>query len=239
MKGAWSYALGTVLALAVPVAAHGQALDMHGRGVHVYVALDELEYQPGGDERPVEVDALAWLGGDFQRLWAKAHGERGTRGGAGEVEGQLLYGRVIAPYWDLQAGVAVDARFGEGDGRARGLLALGLQGLAPYWFEVESVLFLSQDGDVSARLQASYDLLFTQRLIVEPELQLDLAAQDVPRFGVQSGLSALEIGVRARYEIMREVAPYAGFVWVRRPRGADGLGAGEGASLVAGLRLWY
>ena len=235
MRRAW-WTVCAALAVGVPGAARGQAMAMNDRVVYTYVSFDELEYRAGSEERPVELDALAWIGGDFNRVWVKARGERSTRGGTGEGEGQLLYGRVVAPFWDLQAGLRFDTRFGGGEGRARGLLAIGLQGLAPYWFEVESALFVSQEGDVSARVQASFDLLFTQRLILEPELELDLAVQDVPEFGVVSGLSAVEVGVRVRYEIVRELAPYVGVAW--ESHGGEGAGAERGTSLVAGLRWW-
>ena len=140
-----------------PAAAQGQAMTMamDDRAVYTYVSFDELEYRTGPEERSVGFDAMAWIGGDFNRLWVKVDGEQSTRGGTGEVEGQLLYGLVIAPFWDFQAGLGIDTRFGGGERRARGLLAIGLQGLAPYWFEVESALFVSHEGDVSARVQAS------------------------------------------------------------------------------------
>ena len=223
------------LAVAVPGAVQGQA--MGDRTVYTYVSFDELEYRSGPEERPVEFDALAWIGGDFNRVWVKAQGGRSTRGGTGEAEGQLLYGLVVSPFWDLQAGVRIDTHFGGAEGNTRGLAVIGIQGLAPLWFEVESALFVSHEGDVSARMQASYDLLLTQRLVMEPELELDIAAQDVPEFGVASGLSAIEVGARIRYEIKRELAPYVGISWERHSGGSDGP-EGE-TSLVAGLRWWY
>ena len=237
MTRAWGLLVVAGLLAGTPVAARGQAMAMDDGVVYTYVSFDELEYRGGSEERPVEFDALAWIGGDFNRLWVKVDGEQSTRGGTGEVEGQLLYGLVIAPFWDFQAGLGIDTRFGGGERRARGLLAIGLQGLAPYWFEVESALFVSHEGDVSARVQASYDLLFTQRLILEPELELDLAVQDVPELGVASGVSAVGVGARLRYEIVRELAPYVGVSWLRRAGVAAD--AERGTSLVAGLRWWY
>ena len=238
-RASWLVA-GAALMGGIPAAARGQTMTMamDDRTVYTYVSFDELEYRAGPEERPVELDALAWIGGDFNRVWVKARGERSTRGGAGEVEGQILYGRVVSPFWDLQVGVRLDTRFGGGtEGRTRGQLAIGLQGLAPLWFEVESALFVSDDGDVSARIQASYDLLLTQRLILEPELEFDLAAQDVPEFGVASGLSTIEVGARVRYEIVRELAPYVGISWERHRGGSDG--PERETSMVAGLRWWY
>lgn len=223
------------LAMSVPVAARGQA--MGDQAIYTYISFDELEYRAHADERPVLFDAMVWIGGDFNRLWAKGRGERPTRGGGGNVEGQLLYGRVVSPFWDLQAGVRLDVHSDGAERGARGLIAIGLQGLAPYWFEVESAVFVSHEGDVSARFQASLDLLLTQRLILEPELELDLAAQDVPEFGVASGLSTIEVGARVRYEIVREFAPYIGVSWERHA-GTEG-GSERDTSLVAGLSWWY
>ncbi len=221
-----------------PAAAQGQAMTMamDDRAVYTYVSFDELEYRTGPEERSVGFDAMAWIGGDFNRLWAKGRGERPT-GAGGDVEGQLLYGRVVSSFWDLQAGVRLDVHSGGAERRERGLIAIGLHGLAPYWFEVESTVFVSHEGDVSARLQASLDLLLTQRLILEPELELDFAAQGVPEFGVASGLSTIEVGARIRYEIVRELAPYVGVSWERN---ADTTGDSErDTSFVAGLRWWY
>lgn len=230
-----------ILAVAMPATARAQVMD---RAIHTYVLFDELEVLPRAEERPIEFDALAWIGGDLTRVWLKARGDLSTRQSVGQLEGQLLYGRLIRPFWDAQVGLRVDTHYGEGAPGSRGLLAVGLQGLAPYWFEVESTLFVSQDGDVSVRIKSSYDLLFTQRLILQPELELNLATQEVPEFGVGSGLSDVELGARVRYEIVREFGPYAGISWLRRRgptgdlvRGGD-VNASE-TSFVAGLRWWY
>ena len=116
--------------------------------------------------------------------------------------------------------------------------------MAPYWFEVETFLYVSHEGDVSARVEASYELLFTQRLILEPEIELNGAVQSVPEFGVGSGLSDFELGARIRYEFVRELAPYVGISWIRlvgetADMARDGAGVVSDASFVAGLRWWY
>ena len=120
----------------------------------------------------------------------------------------------------------------------------GVQGLAPYWFEVDAAAFVSDDGDVSARLEAEYELFLTQKLILQPRAELDFAVQDVPELGIGSGLSTAEAGLRLRYEFRREFAPYIGVSW-RRAFGetadftrADGEDV-ESISFVAGLRLWF
>jgi copper resistance protein B len=226
-----------MFATALPAGAQSQEMEMamDDRAINTFVLFDELEYLLGSDARLVEFDGRAWVGGDFTRVWAKYRGEHATRGNTGHVEGQLLYGRVIAPFWDAQAGLRVDSHYGDGS-RTRGLLVLSLQGLAPYWFELGASVFASQQGNLSARIEASYELLLTQRLVLEPEIELNVAAQDVPEFGVSSGFDELEFGARFRYEIVREFAPYFGISRVRQF--GEGRAGGE-TSWVAGLRWWY
>lgn len=233
-----------VTALAVLFGAGSGRAQVMDKEIYTFVAVDELEYAPGPAGRPMVLSGELWSGGDYNRLWLKADAERSTVRSEGEYEAQALYGRFVASYWDAQVGLRLDARHGEGETDLRAHLVLGLQGLAPYWFELEPALFVSRDGDVSARLEASYDLLFTQRLILEPELEANLAVQDVPEWGVGSGLSDVELSARLRYEIVRELAPYVGISWHRRVgdtadfvRAAGG-DAGE-ATFVAGVRAWW
>jgi copper resistance protein B len=225
-----------------------QMHDMMEWGTTAFVLSEVLEYAPGGTDRPIRYDLLGWVGGPVNRIWAKAEGEQSTRSRQGATELQVLYGRLISPFWDAQVGLRLDLGYGDGDGESkrdsRILAALGLQGLAPGWFEIEPSLFISQHGDVSASVTASYDLLLTQRLVAEPRVEVDAAVQDVPEFGVGSGLGGLEVGLRVRYELLREVAPYLGVSWERRLMEAADLArtAGESVqqlSVVAGLRLWY
>jgi copper resistance protein B len=205
--------------------------------------LDELEYSLGRAGRPVGVDGLAWVGGAYNRLWARTDGEQRTDGRGGEGDAELFYGRLISPYWDALIGARVDARWGEGDTRARGFLAIGLQGLAPMRFEFAPTLYVSQQGDVAARLKASYQLLVTQRVILEPEATLDAAARPSEEFARASGLTDVALTTRVRYEIRREFAPYVGVSWVRQTGGTAQLAraAGEPVSdgaVVFGLRMW-
>lgn len=241
----------TVLLSALLLAASGsaEAQEMagpaHGMtwGTVSLLRLDGLEYAPGAEGRPISLEASGWIGGAFNRVWFRADGEHLTADGTGAAEAQLFYGRMISSYWDALIGFRVDRRWGD-DSATRAHLALGLEGLAPYWFEVAPTLFVSQDGDISARLEASYDLLFTQRLIAEPELELNAALQEVPEHGIGSGLNDIGLGVRLRYEIKREIAPYIGFTWTRRLGGSADLAREAGRSVderafVAGLRVWY
>ena len=239
-----------LLLLALPGRAEAQGiglthlLEMMDWGRETYVLAEVLEFAPDGIDRPVRYDLLGWAGGASNRIWAKADGEHGTQAGGGETELQLLYGRLLTPWWDGQVGVKVDAHYGEGSTSTRTSLALGVQGLAPGWFEVEPTLFVSQYGDVSASLEASYDLLFTQRLVLAPRVELNASARRVPEFGIGSGLSDLELGGRMRYELHRKFAPYIGVNWHRRLGGTADFARDDGepvsvTSLVAGVRTWY
>ena len=233
---------------AMPDLASGQRLGgdmgMMKSPVMTYVAFDELEFQATGDEDALEYDGEAWIGGDFNRIWFKAAGEQSTTGSDGEVELQGLFSRGITPFWNLQTGLRLDHRYGEGPGATRAHAVLGLEGLAPYWFEVEAFVYLSDDGDGSARLEASYETLLTQRLIVESEFETNVAFQDAPEFGLASGFNDVELGARMRYEFVREFAPYVGYSWSRLVGGTADLvreGGGEvgGGALVFGLHVWY
>lgn len=208
-----------------------------------FVLVDQLEYAPDAAGRPVVLEAVSWYGGARDRLWLRAEAEQLTSEGEGEAEIEALYGRLISAFFDALVGVRVDRRWG-GDGDTRVLFAAGLEGLAPLWWELEPTLFVSQDGDISGRLTASYGLLFTQRLILVPRVELDAALQDVPEFGIASGINDVELGARLRYEIHRKFAPYAGVVWQRRVEqtvagGGRDTEASSGFTVVAGLRLWY
>ena len=214
--------------------------------IHNFLRFDLLEYR-AYDSGPATLtwDFVGWTGGDYHRLWVKTEGEWRTSGErGGEAEAQLLYGRMIAPFWDFQAGVRYDLFSGAGFDRSRGFAVIGLQGLAPYRFDLEPALFISQDGDLSARLTASYDMLLTQRLVLQPRLELDAALQSVEKFDVGEGFNSVGLGLRLRYEITREFAPYIGVHWLRRfGETADlsrrGGGDVDELALVVGARLSF
>lgn len=237
----WLFAALGVPPLMQPPGAAAQVGDDH---IYSFVLFDQAEYMQTGDANPVGWDMMAWVGGDFNRFWIKSEGELATVGGGGEGEIQALYSRLFSPFWEWQVGARLDVRYGGGEQRARALAVLGLEGLAPYWFEVEPAVFVSQDGDISARLAATYDMFITQRLIGQPRVEANAAIQDVPEFGVGSGLNDLELGFRLRYEFQRKLAPYIGLNWKGRFAGTADLArqAGEAANefaLVAGMRAWF
>ncbi len=205
----------------------------------VFLLGDRLEYQTreGPDARVWDVQG--WIGGDYNKFWFKSEGEE-VDGRAEDAEVQALYARRIAPFWHLQAGVRYDPK----PRPSRSFAVLGLQGLAPYWFNLEATAFLSDEGDAAVRFEAEYDLLFTQRLILQPRLETNFAFSKVEALGIGGGFNDVELGLRLRYEIKREVAPYIGVNWNRqlgdtadfaRRRGQDI----ENFFIVAGIRLWY
>ena len=221
------------------------------REIRTFLLADVLDIEPNGGDRPVHLEGLGWIGGDYHRLYLRAIGEQPTTGGAGGLQADVLYGRLISPFWTMVAGARLDTRAGPetvvaGTSRrraTRGLLALGLQGLAPYWLEMEPTLFVSKEGDVSARFESAFDLLFTQRLILQPRVELNAAIQKVPEFGVGSGVNDVELGARMRYEIRRKFAPYVGVSWSRRAGGTAAMARANGepvrgSGVVIGVRLW-
>lgn len=204
-----------------------------------YLVLDRFEYraQKGADARMW--DGQAWFGGDYNRLWLKSEGQQSVGGGTEEADLLALYARRIAPFWFLQTGVRSELR----PGPAQNYGVLAIQGTAPYWFNVEASAFF-RGGQISGRLELEYDQLLTQRLILQPRIETNFSAAADPARGAGRGIREVEIGLRLRYEIVREFAPYIGVNWTRKMGGTADIarGAGEDASvvsIVAGVRLWY
>ena len=215
-----------------------QAHPLQDDAVHYFVQFDQLEWHAGnGSGLRWETDG--WLGRDRDRLWFRSEGESAD-GRLGVAEAHLFYGRAVARWWELVVGVRQDFR----PGPAETWFAFGVQGLAPYWFEIDASLYVSDAGRTAARLEVAYELLLTNRLIAQPLIEVDLHGKSDPERGVAAGVvSNLEAGLRIRYEFHREVAPYVGLTWSRAadPRDAlaDLAGHAEGLRLVTGLRLWF
>jgi copper resistance protein B len=208
--------------------------------VVTFLEAERLEGRRSGGEHGYLLDLQGWVGTDAGKFWAKVEGDGEFDGALEGVELQALYSRPVSPFFDLQLGVRQDLATGE----PRTHAVVGVQGLAPYWFEVDAAAFVSHTGDVTARLEAEYDLLLSQRLVLQPRTELDVAFQDVEALGLGAGLSSGEAGVRLRYEFRREVAPYVGVSWRRAFGGtADAVRAGgdrvAGVALVVGMRLWH
>ena len=184
-------------------------------------------------------DIQGYYGGPTERLWYKTEGGGEFGGGVDDAEFQALYAKAIAPFWDVQAGVRHDVA-----GPDTTHAVIGVQGLAPYLFEIDAALFLSHRGDLTARIEAEIDQRITQRLILQPRIEANLAAQDIDALGIGAGFDEIELGVRLRYEIVREFAPYIGVEqsWrtgrsatLARARGEDP----SNTSFVAGIRFWF
>ncbi len=200
---------------------------------------DRFEFQARAGEDVLLWDVEGWFGGDYHKVYLESEGEKRVDGPVEEAEVEVLYSRNIGTFWDLQVGVRHDFR----PLSARTFGALGVEGLAPHWFEVDATGYVSEDGDVSARLEAEYHLLLTQRLILQPRLETSLAVQDAPEFGVGSGFNDVVLGLRLRYEIRREFAPYVGLSWTRKLGQTAHILEAEGGdvdfiAVVAGIRFW-
>lgn len=209
----------------------------HGAARIAKVQADLLEWSPDGDHYGWEVEG--WYGGDINRLAFRTEGEGAFGEGVEAAEVQLLYSRAVGRYTDVQAGLRYDV-----EPRGRAYATVGFGTMFPYWFEAEGALFLSEDGDLLGRLESSYDWRLTQRLILQPRAELEFAAQDIPGLGVGSGLSSGELGLRLRYEIRREFAPYIGVNHERRFGDTAGFArnASEDVSstkFVVGVRAWF
>lgn len=218
---------------------HHMTQEMGGQTIF-FLQADRLEVQSNEGAGVALWEAQGWIGGDYQRFWFKTEGDYAEGGDLEDMEIQGLYSRAVSSFFDFQAGVRQDVA----PGARRTFGVIGVQGLAPYWFEIDTALFVSHEGDVSARFEVEYDLRFTQRLILQPRAELNFAVQDVEELAIGSGLSTAEMGTRLRYELKREFAPYIGVSWTRATgRTADLWRAGGGnpnaVSLVAGLRLWF
>jgi copper resistance protein B len=204
-----------------------------------FALLDRFEYLAKSGHDAWAWNAQGWFGGDRYRLWLKTEGEGQVRGPAERGDVQALLARRISPYWHLQAGIREDAR--PKPSRTTGVLAL--QGLAPYWFNVEASAFFGNDK-VSGRLETEYDQLLTQRLIVQPRFESNWSGSSDRERGLGSGINDLELGLRLRYEVRREFAPYIGVNWTRRLGDTADLARAAGrdtreTALVLGVRAWY
>jgi len=219
-----------------PMAAMMQMDDTAGTGK---VLLDQLEWRSAAEGDAAVWDAEGWYGGDSNKVWLRSEGER-VGGRTQNARADLLWDQAFARWWRVQAGGRQD--FGAGPPRT--WVALGLQGLAPYWFDTEATFYVGEQGRMAVRLKTEYELFFTQRLILQPEGEANLYSKADPARQLGAGLSDLEIGLRLRYELRRECAPYIGIVWSRQFGGtADHVReSGWNPSAVrfaAGLRAWF
>ncbi len=223
--------------------AASRALLVHENGSMGTTALmlERLEAGFGEDDTTFVWDAQGWIGGDINRFVWKSEGEGDVDGGVEEIEVQALYSRAILPFWDVQFGVRQD--FVDGGEDTTHLVA-GVQGMTAGWWEVDVAAFLSTEGDLTARAEAEWDIRLTQRWILQPRGELELSAADDAARGLASGFTSVEAGLRLRYEIRREFAPYLGVEWHSALGGAADLARASGhpveeTRVLIGLRAWY
>jgi len=204
------------------------------------VLVDRLERVYRRDSNATAYDAQAWFGRDYDRLVIKAEGDV-AKGTLQDARTELLWGHAVASFWDTQLGLRYDSGGAEPE---RKWLALGIQGLAPYWFEVDAAAYVGADGRTALRLGGEYEILLTQKLILQPRVEVDVYGKDDAARDIGSGLSSGTAGLRLRYEINRQVAPYIGversskFGKTADLVRATGALAGE-TRWVAGVRVWY
>ena len=202
--------------------------------------VQQLEQRQGGGDTPLVWSAQGWIGKDLNKLWYKTEGDY-SNGAVEEMENQLLYSHAVSSYWDMQFGIRSNAF----PTIQRNYLAFGLQGLAPYFFDTDvGVFYDPQTSNAAFRLDADYEMLFTQRLVLIPALELNAYTQDDPTTRLGSGLADLSLGLRLAYYFKREFAPYVGINWWSKfgttasYATADGA-ATSGTQIVAGFRFWF
>lgn len=212
----------------------------HDQAVHYFVLFDQLEWQAAKGGSGINLDSKGWIGGDRDRFSFRTQGvSEDAR--VGEADAHALYARRFSRWWDLVGGIRQDFR----PGPAQTWAAIGIQGLAPYWFEIEATAYVGASGRTQARFEIEYELLLTNRFVLQPLLDVELSGKSDPARGVGAGITETQTGFRLRYEgRRREIAPYLGVTWNRKHgKTADfAEAAGErtnGARFVTGLRLWF
>ena len=201
--------------------------------------IDQFEWRNAEDNELMAWDVQGWMGKDLNKFWWKTDGEIES-GDAQDAELQFLYSHAIAPFWDVQIGWRADIEPDPG----RNWAVIGVQGLAPYFFEVDAALFIGSSGRVAARLEAEYEFRLSQKLILTPEVEINAYGDDDPALRIGSGLSDTELGLRLRYEFRRELAPYIGINWEKKFGTSadyardDGLETSD-LQLLIGIRAWF
>jgi copper resistance protein B len=200
------------------------------------IAFDRFEWREHSDA--IAWEGSAWYGGDYNKLMLKSEGE--SADGADHLRTELLWDRTISRWWHMQTGVRHDS----GEGPSRTWAAFGIEGLAPYWIELEATAYVGEEGRTALRAEGSYDLRFTQRLILQPQFEINLYGKDDPERGLGSGLSDVQAALRLRYEVRREFAPFIGVHWSRLFGETADIAQAQGSDdsevqFVAGLKVWF
>ena len=216
----------------------GKGMAMSDDAVLYMLLLDRLEYAKSRDNHGGNWDGQFWIGKDYSRFWFKTEGERTS----GKTDGRLeaLWSKPVAAFWDFQTGIRHDF----GQGQSRQWATFGVQGISPYWFNVEAAGYLGPSGRTAARARAEYTIRLSQITLLTPELEANAYGKADRERGIGSGISDVRFSLRLRYEIRREFAPYIGINWTRKTGGTADLARQAGESpterqIVAGVRLWF
>ena len=203
------------------------------------VMIDQLEIRDLDTDKEYVFEAQGWLGKDLDKLWLKTEVERNERE-TEEAEAQLLYSQGVSPFWDFQFGLRNDF-LPKPDNL---WVVLGFQGLSPYFLEVDTALFVGERGMIGLRLEVEYELMITQRFLISPEIELNLHTKNNEQQGIGSGLTGIETGLRFRYEVRREFAPYFGVNWAGSFGNTADFSNSEGEStrdtqFLLGIHTWF
>ncbi len=228
-------------AIAICAICFSMASQAHGSSdpILTKVMLNKLEWRQTKEQHYAVLEGETWVGKDLNKLWLKFDGEF-AQGETQDAELQALYSHAISPFWDLQLGLRQDIK--PSPQQTWGVL--GVKGLAPYFFDVNAALFVGESGASAARISLEYELLFTQKLILSPEISLNAYGQNNPAQGQGAGLADTEFGLRLRYEIWREFAPYVGVNWTKKYAQSANYAQASGEATsdnqwVIGLRAWF
>lgn len=216
-----------------------QNMDMNDSASYGMLLVDQLEYTHGYGGNGPQWEAEGWYGNDSDKLWLRSEGE-GSRGRIEQGDVEALWSHAVSAFWNTQLGIRHDL----GVGPHRNWAAFGVEGLAPYWLELEATGYASEEGRLAARLRAEYTLRFTQRLMLQPEFEINLYSKSDPAQHLGSGVSDTQLGLRLRYEITRQFAPYVGVVWSRRFGTTAAFARMQrepvfDRQFVAGIRFWF
>lgn len=239
--------LGIALLLAAPASPAQQPTEMgwpqpvHNNLAYSYVILHQNEIRTGNGDSTYRWEGEGWYGGNINRAWFKTEGSLDLGSDSldeGELQG--LYSHAISSFFDLQTG----ARYNSGTGRSRGWGVVGVQGLAPGFFELNTAAFASTSGHYAARIETTYDLLITQWLVLQPQIEINLYSKSDPGRRIGAGVSSLDSGLRLRYHFEREIAPYIGVTYEKKYGGTASYAhqaglSGEDFRFVTGLRVWF
>lgn len=215
-----------------------ELMGMDDNAPHSMLMFDQLEWRDTHGRDVLAWDIYGWYGNDYDKVWLKFEGEYFADTYAARYE--LLWDRIVSRWWSVQAGVRHDIL----EGPSRTWAAIGLQGLAPYWFEVEATAYVGEEGRTAMRLSIENEVLLTQRLVLQPEIEIDAYGKSDPANRIGSGISSVGIGLRLRYEIRRELAPYLGMQFERKLGQTEDLAVSSGrdssdTTIVAGVRVWF